>query len=78
MRDAKILFVERGLAKTLIPNHRTTAAAWIAGMAQLPRDDWHLLGIAAAGRGGLNTIAKGTELKPISPTGMHVLEHGVT
>ena len=44
-----------------MPNHRTTAAAWIAGMAQLPLDDWHLLGFAAAGRGGLNTIAKGTE-----------------
>jgi len=59
--DAKILLVERGLAKTLMPTHRTTAAAWIAGMAQLPRDDWNLLGIAAAGRGGLNTRAKGME-----------------
>lgn len=30
-------------------------------MAQVPRNDWNLLGLAAAGRGGLNTIAKGTE-----------------
>jgi hypothetical protein len=38
---------------------RTTAAAWIAGMAQVPRDSWTLLGDAAAGRGGITSCADG-------------------
>lgn len=36
-------------------SQRTTASAWVAGMLRVTGDDWHLLGVAAAGRGGLNT-----------------------
>lgn len=42
-----------------MPFKRTTAAAWIAGMAQVPRDSWTLLGDAAAGRGGITSCADG-------------------
>ena len=43
----------------LVTNYRTTAAAWIAGMAQVPYDSWAALGDAAAGRGGIKSCADG-------------------